>query len=70
MPPAPDKDVHIQIPGTCENVPLHREGGFADVIRLKISSRRDSPGAPVGPTVITRVLIGGRREGRSEEAMP
>ena len=67
--PAPDKDVHILIPGTGENVPLPGKGGFADVIRLKILSWRDYPGVPVGPTVITRVLIGGRQEGQAEKAM-
>lgn len=42
-PPPHTHDVHILIPGTCEDIPLHGTRDFADVIKLRVLRWRGSP---------------------------
>lgn len=55
------KDVSVLIPRTCEYVPSHGKGDFADVIELRILPEEDTLSYRRGPNVITRVLIRGQR---------
>lgn len=43
----PPKDIHIQIPKTCDYVALHGKRDFADRIKLKILKWREEPGLSV-----------------------
>lgn len=58
----PSKGVHILIFRTWENVTIHGNRNFADVIKdIEIG---DYPG---GPNVITRFTIRGRQDGYSQK---
>lgn len=61
-----DKGVHILIPETCRSVTLHGKRDF--VIKLRIPRWGDRPGLLSGLSVITRVLLKVRADGKKNKS--